>query len=146
MPFKLFFSDSRRGLGTEHEAHLPGIHYGLVLVAVIEQDMHLSRLSGEFANLFGPGLEFLLGVEVIEPLSGADTSLFPRFGVPAMETDQAYVRGCLGDRRHTGLEALGLVHAHEGQVIFSKKGQRPVHVPAIEPGVVTKLDCHPILR
>ena len=31
-------------LGAEQETHLPGIQYGFVLVAVIEQDMHLTGL------------------------------------------------------------------------------------------------------
>ena len=76
----------------EHEAHLPGIHYRFVLVAIVEQDMHLARSLRDSSDLVGPGLEFLFGVKIIETFSRPDAFLFPSLTVPAVEADQPNVR------------------------------------------------------
>jgi hypothetical protein len=109
----LLLGHLRATWGAEHEAHLPGIYNSFVLIAVVEQDMHLPSLLGDIGDLAGPGLELLFGVKIIETFSRADAFPLPRLTVPAMEADQPDVGRYFGDRRHTRLEALRLVDAHE---------------------------------
>jgi len=132
-------------MGTEHEAHLPGIYYSFVLVAVVEQDMHLAGLFGDLSDLIGPGLDLFFGVKIIETFSRADAFLFPGLAVPAVEADQPNVGRYFGDRRHTRFEALRLVHADKWQVVAPEKIEGRGAILFAQPHVVSELHGQAVL-
>ncbi len=122
-PIYVICEDADLVVNAEHEAYLPVVYNCFVLVAVIEQDMHLLRLAGKLANFARPWLEFFLGVEVVETLSRADTSLLPRLRVPTVEADQFNIRGYFRDSGYTRLESLGSSTHTNGKSLRLRKSK-----------------------
>src|SRR5262249_48670293 len=101
-------------LARQDRRDLAGVRRAVVRVAVVHQDVCVLRVLGDRADLRGPLLELVPGVQVAEPFGGGDALRLPRRRIATVEADDREIGGHGRDRGHAALEALRLVDHHEG--------------------------------
>ena len=99
------------------------MRFAPVLVVVVEEDVHLAGLLGQFAHARRPLLELGIAVEVLEAVRRDAGLGLPRVHVAAVQAHHGEAAGGGRNGRRAGVEALRLVHAHVVQVELVEQAQ-----------------------
>src|SRR5260370_39585450 len=96
----------------QHPPNVARVPPSLVPVAIVEQNMHLSRAFGQPPHSWRPLFQLPLLVQIFEALRRADPLAVPRLRVAAVQTHESHGPGRSDDRRNAILEPLRLLHTN----------------------------------
>ncbi len=108
--------------------------------------MHLACFRRQLPDSWHPLLELFVTVEVVKPLGGSYSLLFPHLSISSVESYQANIRRSFSQWRYTRIKSLWLINTDIRQVVFAQEGEATFNVLLIEPGVMTELYGNPVLR